>query len=455
MGSLTSALLVSANSLEAFTRAMSTVENDVANVNTPGYAKQTLALTALAFDPAHGIPGGVSAGTLVSTRSEYLEQAVRNQNEQLGGQQQRAADLGQIQPLFDLNSKAGISGGLNQFFAAFSNLSVNPNDSASRQTVLDQAQALAQTFNAAATGITQVATNVDNQTRNVVASINTIAAQIAQLNQHYASVPGGQADPGLDAQAHAALEQLSEFANFTVLRDPNGAFNVYLGGQTPITIGINTLPVSVDFSAPQTAIRDAGGNDITSQITGGRLGALLEEKNTTLPGYTADLNHLAAGVADQVNTALGQGVDTNGAPGAGLFQYDAVAGAAFTLKTTGITPDQVAAATAAAPGGNANALAISQLGDSPTLGGYTFAQFFGNLGGRVGRDVATAVQGEQQSQDLVSQAQATRGQVSGVSLNEEAVTLLQYQRSYEAAAKMVTVIDELTLSLINMIPAGG
>src|SRR5713226_5828424 len=158
MGSLTSALLVSANALEAFTRAVSTVENNVANVNTPGYAKQTLALTALAFDPAHGVPGGVSAGTLVSTRSEFLEQAVRNQNEQLGGQQQKAADLGQIQPLFDLNSKAGISGGLNQFFAAFSNLSVNPNNSASRQTVLDQAQALAQSFNAAATGITQVST---------------------------------------------------------------------------------------------------------------------------------------------------------------------------------------------------------------------------------------------------------------------------------------------------------
>jgi flagellar hook-associated protein 1 FlgK len=115
----------------------------------------------------------------------------------------------------------------------------------------------------------------------------------------------------------------------------------------------------------------------------------------------------------------------------------------------------VAATAAAAPGGNANALAISQMGDSPTLGGYTFAEFFGNLGGRVGRDVATAVQGEQQSQDLVAQAQATRSQVSGISLNEEAVTLLQYQRSYEAAAKMVTVIDEMTLSLMNMIPAGG
>ncbi len=93
MGLFTS-LQISANSMSVFSRGLSVLENNVANASTPGYVKQDLLLVALPFDISRGIPGGVAVGGLLNRRSEFLEQAVRNQNEQLGAQSQEASDLG-------------------------------------------------------------------------------------------------------------------------------------------------------------------------------------------------------------------------------------------------------------------------------------------------------------------------------------------------------------------------
>src|SRR5215475_11822293 len=100
MGSLTSALLSSANALNTFSQAFGVIENNVTNANTPGYARQDVNLQPLPFDPADGLAGGINAGPLISSRSEFLEQDVRNQQSLLGRAQQAAGDLGQIQTLF-------------------------------------------------------------------------------------------------------------------------------------------------------------------------------------------------------------------------------------------------------------------------------------------------------------------------------------------------------------------
>jgi flagellar hook-associated protein 1 FlgK len=243
-------------------------------------------------------------------------------------------------------------------------------------------------------------------------------------------------------------------ANYSLIKTQDGTYSVYLGGQTPLVVGDHIFPISADYSTPKTIIRDAQGNDITAQLdnAGGSLGALIDEKNTTLPGYMTDLNTLAQTFANTVNTALSQGIDKNGNPPAvNLFTFNAAAGAAFTLAVTNITPDDIAAALPAAPGGNGNAIAMAQLANAPVLGGFTFTQAYGNLGGQVGRDIANAQQEQTVQQNLVSQAQQQRATASGVSLNEEAAKLLQFQQSYQAIGKLVGVLDSLTQTVIDMV----
>jgi flagellar hook-associated protein 1 FlgK len=153
-----------------------------------------------------------------------------------------------------------------------------------------------------------------------------------------------------------------------------------------------------------------------------------------------------------VNGQLAQGVDANGAVGANLFSYDQASDAASTLAVTNITTDQIAAAAAGAPGGNGNAIAVAQLATAPAVNGATFTEAYGALGAQVGQDVASAQTDQTQGQDLVTQAQQQRSQVSGVSLDAEAAKLLQFQQAYNAVGKLVTVLDDLTETLIDMMP---
>jgi flagellar hook-associated protein 1 FlgK len=452
MGLLTS-ILSSANTLNVYDQEFATIENNIANANTPGYASQSVTLAADSFNPSVGLDGGVSAGPLTSSRSQYLEDSVRTQTTLLGGAQQQVADLTPLQSLFDLSSTTGISGSLDSFFNSFSALSVTPNDPVARQNVITQAGAVATSFNQAALGISSASSNVETETGSAVATINQIAGDLANINKQYAATPSGATDAGLDAQVNSDLENLSQVANFTVL-NTNGQVNVYLGGQTPIVLGAQTFNVSANFSTPQTVIQDSQGNDITSQITGGQLGAEIQENNVTLPGYAGSLNTLAQSFADTVNTALSQGVDESGNPPANnLFTYNTGADAASTIAVTpGFTASGIAAALPSAVGGNGNALAVAQLATAPAVNGFTFTQAFGNVGQQVGTDISSATNNQTEQQNLVTQAQAQRALVSGVSLNTEAAKLLQFQTAFTAMSKVVSTLNSMTDSLMAMMP---
>jgi flagellar hook-associated protein 1 FlgK len=217
---------------------------------------------------------------------------------------------------------------------------------------------------------------------------------------------------------------------------------------------VNTYGVSADLSGTQAAILDSQGNSITAQLqgAGGSLGALLQEKNVTLPGYLSQLDNIAQVFADTVNAALAQGLDVNGNPPVtSLFTYSAANGVAATIAVTGITPGEIAAASVGAPGGNSNAIAVAQLAGAPAVNGATFVQAYGDLGSRVGHDVSSARQDRQAQQDLVTQVQQQRALASGVSLDAEAVKLMQFQQNYQAVGKLVTVLDDLTQTVINLI----
>ena len=453
MGILTT-LLNSSQALQVFETEFATIQNNIANQNTPGYADQNLTLIADSFDPSAALYGGLSAGPMLSSRSQYLEDSVRAQTTLLGTAEQQASDLKPLQSIFDLSSTTGVSGSLNSFFNSFSSLSVSPNDNETRQNVINQAQTLATAFNQAATGLKSASSNVEQETGDSVAAINQIAGDLASINQNYSLSASGSANAGLDARVNSDLENLSEVANFSVVPTANGQVNVYLGGQTPIVLGGQAFNVSANFSTGQSILQDSQGNDITAHITGGQLGALIQENNTTLPGYMSSLNNLAQSFADTVNNALSQGVDENGnTPANNLFTYNTSSDAAYTLGVTpGFTASQIAAALSSAPGGNGNALSIAQLATTAAVNGFTFTQAFGNLGQQVGTDISNATNNQTQQQNLVTQAQAQRTAVSGVSLNAEAAKLLQFQQSFEAMAKVVTTLNSMTTALMSMMP---
>jgi flagellar hook-associated protein 1 FlgK len=450
MPGLFTALATSANVLTVYEKVFETIGNNINNANTPGYAKQTMSPLPLPFDPAEGLAGGIMPGQLESSRSEYAEQAVWSSNSSWGDSDQLSTELSNIQPLFDVTGDTGLPNALNQFFQSFSALSLSPNDTVARSTVLDRVGQLAQQFNGMATGLNDAVTTVNNDLQNATGTINGLAGQIASINGQIQEDAGNRDNAATDTALHNALENLAEYTNYTALEQPDGTVMVLIGGQTPLVIGNQSYAIGSDTGGGAEVLRDSNGGDITSQIGAGRLSALIDMRNSKLPQYLDQLNQLAAGLADSVNGVLGSGVDANGDPGAPLFTYDSQTDAAFTLQAADLTPDQLAAAHAGAPGGNGNALDLNALGSTPQINGLTFTQFYGQLAGQVGSDLQGASADAQTRQDLLTQARSMRSDISSVSLDEEAARLIEYQKAYEATAKAVTTLNELTQTTIDM-----
>lgn len=455
MGSigLFTTLNTAANSLAVLNQGLQLTEDNVANASTPGYARQSLVVSFQPLDLPRGLPGGVLPSGTQSSADPYADQAVRAQQSAQALASEQANNLGALQPYFSLTSSTSISSSVNQLFNGFSALSVTPNDATARQTVINDANQLASSFQQTAHGLVTQKTAIQSVLNGTAANINSLATEIAKLTTQGAAGATGTQDAGVAAQLNTDLQQLSQYAQVTVLPQANGSLNVYLNGRTNLVSGDQVAPISVNSSSGQTQILDSTGRDITSDFTSGQLGGQLQTINQTIPGYLNQLNTLAQTVADQVNTALANGVDTSGAaPAQNLFTYDATHGAAQTLAVTAITPDQIAAASPGAPGGNANALAVAALAQAPLLGGATFTQAYGNLAANLGSDIANAQAAQSTSQSLLTQAQALRSKTSGVSLDQEAVNLVQYQRAYEATSKLITVIDQVLQSVLSILP---
>jgi len=451
MSGLLAALDVAAGALRAFEKGFSVIQNNVTNASTPGYAKQRLYLEALPFDPDMGLLGGVSAERIESARQEYAEQAVRERQSCWARADELAQRVAALEGLFEASAETGLGGAITALFAAFSAWSVAPNDTVARQAVIERARALAGQFQQTARALSTASFQASNRIRATVARINELAGRIKELNGQYRRGLASSGDAGMDAQLHSTLEELAELVDFTALRNEDGSVSILLGGQVPLVVGEHQFQISASESASGMAILDSEGRDVTQMISQGRLSAQLEVRNVTLGELMTGLNRLAAAIADSINAVLAAGLDRNNQPGAPLFAYAAADTAAISLHVTSIQPDQLAAASAAAPGGNANALDLASLADSPVLDGLTFVGYYGVLARQVGNAVEEARQLASLNQQLLLQARQIREEASAVSLEEEAVQLIQFQRSYQAAAKTVQTIDELLDSLLAML----
>jgi flagellar hook-associated protein 1 FlgK len=449
-------------SFSAIEQAMEVVSNNTTNAATPGYASQTQSLQADPFDPAQGAIGGVTAGPVISSRDTYAEINVQTAQSAINYSTTIANTLQSVIPLFSLSTSGStdttIGGTLNSLFNSFSSLSVSPNDSATRAGVLNAASNLASAFNSTYQSLSRTASSTVADAQSTVASINSLAADIQQINAQTLRSGGTGPDAGTDAQLYSDLENLSKLTNITFNQQADGTTSVYLGGQSALVVGttqyaISSKSITTSSNTQGIQIVDANGNDITALASGGRLGGLIDLTNAKLPSYISQLNTLTQNVADQINTQLTSGKDQSGNSGQALFSYNAAA-AAKTLSVTGITASQLAAASPSGPGGNDNAVALQKLQTSTfaALGGATFTQYYADVSSNVGSDSSNASNSETTQQQLLSQAQSLRSNVSGVSLDQQATLLAEYQQSYDAISKLITVVNSLVQTVIGLIP---
>ncbi len=291
MSNLLASLVSSADTLEAYGRVLEATQNNVSNASTPGYAKQSIDLYALPFDPEGGTTGGVRAGMIQSSRNEYAEQAVRKQNSGLGYQQQLSDSLTVLQTNFDITGNQGIPHALNSLLQSFSAWGATPDDPSARQTVLKDADSLAQTFNQTANAVSAASRDSELQIGDTVDQINQMVSQIKGYNQ--IAMQGNKNDAGLSAQFHAALEQLSTLADVQAVFQTDGSVSLTINGQTPLLIGDQQYTISGSLYRPTDpppanplgpgTIRIQASDGSALADPGGRLSALLKIRNEVMP----------------------------------------------------------------------------------------------------------------------------------------------------------------------------
>jgi flagellar hook-associated protein 1 FlgK len=458
MSNLFSSISSSGNALAVFENALTVSQNNVANAATPGYAAQSLSLESQPFDIRSGLTGGVTGTQVDSARDVFAEQTVQRESTALGQWNQQVSTLSPLQDNFDLSGQTGIPAALSQFTTAASAWSSAPNDASARQDVLTAAQTVARAFNQTSTALSNAVTTADGQLQSLANQVNTLAAQIAKDNQHRSG--SGTPDPSVDANLYSSLEQLSQIAPITTLKQNDGSMTVLIGGQTPLVMGDTAYSIGTSAAgAPSAQVLDSNGNDITSQIGSGSMGGLLQARNGVMSTVGTSLNQLAQSVADRVNGLLTSGNVSDGppaVPGVPIFTYTPGAPAATMAVDPNVTPAQLAAIAPGPPEtGNGIAQSLANLatpqGPADEVNGMSYAQFFGNIAAQVGAAISTATNNQSVQQSVVTQAQNLRTQTSGVSLDQEAIQVLEFQRSYDAASKMVTVLDQMTQAVVAMI----
>lgn len=456
MSGLFDTLGIASSALTAYQTGLDVVGQNISNINTPGYARRTLTLAERAPTGPDQAGDGVDVLAIQADRDQLIENRIGHEQAGL------SHDSSMLDGLTEVNAAIGAPGtsidaSLDSFFAAFSQLSTDPTSAAARDAVVGQGTSLAQSFNNLSSRISSLQQTTDASIRADVTQLNQLTSQVAQLNGQILG-NGVNVDALKDQRANV-LSQLQQLADVTVVSRGDGAVDVTIAQGQALVIGANAYQVGVSSTAPSGfASLTLSDFDVTSQITNGSLGGLIQLRDQTLAGYQGNLDQLAYDVATQVNAVHATGFDANGNAGGAFFTPPAtVAGAAAALAVDpGVAADSqlVAASGTGDSGDNQTARAIAALRDSRVMSGGTAtpAEAWSNFVYRVGADATTAQNASGTRQAVVNQLQTVRDQTSGVSLDEEAALMMKYQRAYEASARLFTTVNSTLDTLLTMVP---
>jgi flagellar hook-associated protein 1 len=450
--SLLSGLSAVAGSLDAQRYGLTVAGQNIANLNTEGYVRRSVLLTEV--QPGSG--GGVQATGVQAHRDTFIEARLRA--EMLP--ERRAGAIADSLAVVETSLGAAgtsVDQGLTAFFDAFATLAQDPTSSIARQGVLLQGEQLAESFHDVSSGLDDTVRAADAQVRDVVTQINALASKIASLNGAIRSTAGADAET-LKDQLGVALKSLAGLTTTAVLTRADGGIDVTIGSGQPLVLGNSAYALGVTSVGPGgLASVSLGGTNVTSQLTDGKIGGLLYARDTLIPGYKTKLDQLAFSVTQQVNAVHQTGYNLNGTTGTDFFTpQGAAAGAAAAF---GVVPaiaadaSLIAASSTGAVGDNQTAQAIAALRDARVAGAgtSTFTQAWSQLVYEVGGDAQAALSTQKSRKDIVSALTRLRDSVSGVSLDEEAGTMLKFQRAYEANAKYFTVVSDMLDTLMGMV----
>lgn len=445
--------------------------HNIANANTDGFTRQAAEMQASIPFTVVGTtrpqqPGQLGTGVDVVNirrfRDGFLDLQFRGEQQLLGQWQAREDAITKVEQAFNEPSQEGLAAAMSKFWNSWSSLANNPESQSFRKSLVENAATLTSQMNQLHRSLSNQQRDLDRQVQLRVTDINNLTDQIARLNDQITRIVGAGDQPNdLRDQRDVLLDQLSKIVNLTYSEGSNGAITVNIGGRTAVygnqSFHLKTQEDPVTgFSSVYWAddFREAQQPPIpldAASITSGQLYGDIITRDKTIADLLDNLNSMAATLITQVNEAHSQGFGLNNATGTPFFAGTGADDIAVASVITSDLDNVAAASSQVSPGDGSNALMIHDLQRRLLMnnGGATIEDFYAGIVANLGVDSQQA-KGMAKNEALLSEHLAQQRQsIGGVSLDEETTNLIRYQHAYNAAARVVTAVDEMLDRIIN------
>jgi flagellar hook-associated protein 1 FlgK len=440
---------------------LQTIGHNIANVNTPGFSRQRVNVTQTSPEmQSFGSVGtGITAEDITHARDYFLSQQYRQATKSLGQWSYKQKTMTQIESVFNEPQDDSVSDLLDGFWNAWSDLSTqasSTNAATARTNVLGEATKLVNGIHELANRLQSLRDSVDNDLQNYTNEINKYTATIAQINQQIASAElGGNPANDLRDERDYLTDELATMIDVRVTEKPNGT--------TLVSMGAMVLVDSADsFPIGSKVINDDGrpihklvwkGTDVQLTNLNGELYGLIESRDKMIPKYIDELNTLTRTIIEQVNGIHSGGYGASDSTGVPFFDPNFTEAATIRINQE-IVQDSNKIAASATPSpafDNAIALALSELRNMTVMdkNTSTMNDYYTSLVGKLGIETSEATSFSKNYELLVQQVDNSRQSVQGVSLDEEMANMIKYQHAYDAAARVITTMDQALDTVIH------
>ncbi len=437
---------------------ISVTGQNISNVNTHGYTRQSAVFNegnATQFG-RFAIGSGVTVAGVQSFRNQFIESRMQVETGISGRLTARRDSLSAVETALQGTETSGLQNAMNNFFSAFRDLEANPNSLSLRAAVTQQGNALANAFHSTRTKLDDIRRGTDSQIRSTVDQVNEMTQRVADLNGQIsvAQAAGGDAS-SLRDQRSVLISQISEMTGARSVENSDGTVTLTIGEGKALVIG-NTAKQLVANDTPPLGLANITIDGDGVKLDEGTIRGF-QDAIDAVTAQIDSLDGLAAQVVARVNGLHTSGTDLDGNAGANFFNATGTVTAA-NISINAIVagnPRLVVASPLATPGATGTvAGGIANLLTDPntTVGARTgsFSSIFNSMLSDAGTQVRSAEDDLLTQAAIVSQLSAQRDAVSGVSLDEEAINLLQYQKAYDAAARFLKVADEMTQTILSL-----
>ncbi|RUL76129.1 flagellar hook-associated protein FlgK [Dyella choica] len=321
-------LNIGISGLNAAQVALSTVSNNIANASTSGYSEQSVLQSEVVSggNSQYTVGSGVNVVAVQRAYSQYLTQALWSSNSSLQGATTSNGLTTSLNGF--LSSSGNLQTALDNLYNGFSSVANSPTSSSVRQAALGSASSLTSVFNTLGQQLSQQSTQVNQQIGSTVGNINGLAAQIAKLNNQILQA-GTTGNPNaLLDQRDGLVQQLAGLTGISASTNNDGSISVYTSAGGTLVSGAQSYALSSaanQYDPGSTDAFDSAGNNVTSQLSGGNLGALISYRDNVLQPAQNTLGQSAIALASSVNAQQAAGLNLNGQQGQPIFSVGAPA----------------------------------------------------------------------------------------------------------------------------------